>query len=56
MEFNAFARLRGAGVSHVRPATCWEFLRNLLSYRIGNRWKRDLAPECAVEEYTAVKR
>jgi glycosyltransferase involved in cell wall biosynthesis len=33
LEFNVFARLRGAGVSHVRVETAWEFFRNLLRYR-----------------------
>jgi glycosyltransferase involved in cell wall biosynthesis len=42
IEFNVFARLRGAGVSHVKPDTCWEFIRNLLVYRFGSRWKREL--------------
>ncbi len=42
IEFNVFARLRGAGVSHVKPGTCWEFFRNLLKYRLDSRWKKDL--------------
>jgi glycosyltransferase involved in cell wall biosynthesis len=42
IEFNVFARLRGGGVSHVKPATCWEFIRNLLVYRFGSHWKREL--------------
>jgi glycosyltransferase involved in cell wall biosynthesis len=42
VEFNVFARLRGAGVSHVRAGTCWEFLRNLIKYRLSNDWKREL--------------
>src|SRR5205085_1611544 len=25
IEFNVFARMRGNGLSHVRPGTCWEF-------------------------------
>jgi hypothetical protein len=32
---NVFALMRAEGVSHVRPATCWEFLRNLAYYRFG---------------------
>jgi hypothetical protein len=43
IEFNVFARLRGAGVSHVKAGTCWEFFSNLLKYRLSSRWKRDLA-------------
>jgi hypothetical protein len=43
IELNVFARLRGAGVSHVKPDTCWEFLRNLAAYRFSNRWRRELA-------------
>lgn len=34
-EMNIFALMRAEGVSHVRPATCWEFVRNLLYYRFG---------------------
>jgi glycosyltransferase involved in cell wall biosynthesis len=42
LEFNVFARLRGAGISHVKPDTCWEFFRNLLRYRFTTQWKREL--------------
>ena len=42
LEFNVFARLRGAGVSHVKPDTCWEFFSNLLKYRFTTQWKREL--------------
>jgi glycosyltransferase involved in cell wall biosynthesis len=42
IEFNVFARLRGGGVSHVKAGTCWEFLRNLVEYRLNGRWKREL--------------
>jgi glycosyltransferase involved in cell wall biosynthesis len=42
IEFNVFARMRGAGISHVRPGTCWEFFHNLLVYRFGRKWKREL--------------
>jgi dolichol-phosphate mannosyltransferase len=57
VEFNVFARLRGAGISHVKAGTCWEFLRNLLHYRLWNQWKRELAADrSALEEYSpAVK-
>lgn len=44
MEVNVFARMRGTGLSHVRPSTCWEFLRELLRYRFGgvmSEWRRD---------------
>lgn len=37
LELNAFARMRGNGVSHVRTSTCWEFLRNLLAFRFSSR-------------------
>lgn len=40
-EMNIFALMRAEGVSHVRPATCWEFVRNLLYYRFG-KGRRDL--------------
>ena len=43
MEFNVFARLRGAGVSHVKPGTCWDFFSNLVKYRFSGQWKRELA-------------
>jgi dolichol-phosphate mannosyltransferase len=42
IEFNVFARLRGAGVSHVKPGTCWDFFHNLVKYRFGGKWKREL--------------
>ncbi len=45
LEFNAFARMRGTGLSHVRAATAWEFFRKLLGYRFSRdlaRWKRDV--------------
>jgi glycosyltransferase involved in cell wall biosynthesis len=37
MEFNVFARLRGTGLSHVRLSSCWEFFRNLVSFRFSRR-------------------
>jgi glycosyltransferase involved in cell wall biosynthesis len=43
LEFNVFARMRGNGLSHVRPAACWEFIRNLLYFRFSRElsaWKR----------------
>lgn len=40
MEFNVFSRMRGNGVSHVKPATCWEFLRNLLVFRFSKEWRQ----------------
>ncbi len=42
IEFNVFARMRGGGRSHVHATTCWEFFRNLLSYRFASEWKREL--------------
>jgi glycosyltransferase involved in cell wall biosynthesis len=42
IEFNVFARLRGAGVSHVKAGTCWEFFRNLMKYRLDSRWQKTL--------------
>lgn len=47
MEFNAFARMRGNGLSHVRPAACWEFFRNLLIFRF--------SPEMALWKQTQKK-
>jgi glycosyltransferase involved in cell wall biosynthesis len=43
LEMNVFARMRSAGLSHVRAGTVWEFIVNLLSYRFGgalNDWRR----------------
>lgn len=37
LELNAFSRMRGNGVSHVRAATCWDFFRNLLAFRFGGK-------------------
>lgn len=45
LELNAFARLRSAGLSHVRVTTCFEFFWNLLQYRFSGEigvWKREL--------------
>jgi len=39
LEFNVFGRMRGGGLSHVRPETCWEFLRQLLVVRFTRQWK-----------------
>ena len=39
LELNVFARMRGAGVSHVRASTCWEFLSVLLGARLSGRWR-----------------
>ena len=43
LEMNVFARMRGNGLSHVRPATCWEFFTGLLSFKFGGAlraWRR----------------
>lgn len=42
LELNVFARMRGAGLSHVRASTCWEFFRTLVAIRLGGGWR---APE-----------
>jgi glycosyltransferase involved in cell wall biosynthesis len=47
-EMNVFALMRAEGVSHVRPATCWEFVKNLLYYRFG-QGRRALAVRPAAE-------
>ena len=42
LEYNVFARMRGSGLSHVRAATCVEFLLALLRYRFSgelSRWR-----------------
>jgi len=46
LEMNAFARMRGTGLSHVRASTCWEFFRQLLKFRFTGHlgtWKKELA-------------
>ena len=43
LEFSVFARMRGSGLSHVRPGHCWEFFRQLLVYRFSgylSEWSR----------------
>ncbi len=42
MELNVFARMRSAGLSHVRAATCWEFFRSLLVHRFSSEWRQDI--------------
>jgi dolichol-phosphate mannosyltransferase len=45
IELNVFARMRGAGLSHVRAATCWQFIRNLVAYRLSrdiSRWRSEV--------------
>lgn len=42
LELNAFARMRGSGVSHVRVGTAFEFLRYLLLFRFSPAWQDDL--------------
>ncbi|MEZ4587316.1 MAG: glycosyltransferase family 2 protein [Gemmatimonadales bacterium] len=42
LELNVFARMRGAGLSHVRASTCWEFFSALLQARLRGGWR---APE-----------
>ena len=39
LEFNVFARMRGNGISHVRPTTCWEFFRQLVLAKFTRRWR-----------------
>lgn len=40
LELNVFARMRGAGISHVRAETCWEFFRTLLYFRFSTSWRK----------------
>jgi glycosyltransferase involved in cell wall biosynthesis len=35
IEMNIMAQMREGGRSNVRPGTCWEFVLNLLRYRLG---------------------
>lgn len=43
LELNAFARMRSNGISHVRVATCWEFLHGLLTFRFSPQWREEFA-------------
>jgi glycosyltransferase involved in cell wall biosynthesis len=36
LEVNVFARMRGNGLSHVKPGTCWEFFWNILCFRFSH--------------------
>ena len=43
LELNVFARMRGNGLSHVRAATCLEFLKYILIFRFSpslSYWKK----------------
>ena len=42
LELNVFARMRGNGVSHVKPAACWEFFSSLLMFRFSKKWRDNL--------------
>ncbi len=45
IELNVFARMRGGGLSHVRMATCWEFIRKLLDFRFSKdmaQWRQQI--------------
>ena len=41
LELNVFARLRGGGVSNVKPGACWDYFSNMLRYRFSGKWKRE---------------
>lgn len=41
LELNVFSRMRGNGVSHVKAATCWEFLHHLIKFRFSRKWRRE---------------
>jgi dolichol-phosphate mannosyltransferase len=46
LEVNVFSRMRGMGLSHVRPSTCLEFFTELLRYRftgVLTTWRRTVA-------------
>lgn len=47
LELNVFARMRGAGLSHVRASTCWEFFWQLLVFRFTGRWRVEPDAELA---------
>jgi dolichol-phosphate mannosyltransferase len=42
LELNVFARMRSRGISHVKGATIWEFVRSLLMFRFSPEWRREL--------------
>lgn len=45
LELNVFARMRGNGLSHVRAATCWQFLHRLVAFRcsgVFSAWERSI--------------
>jgi glycosyltransferase involved in cell wall biosynthesis len=42
MEVNMFGRLRGNGLSHVRPSTCWHFLKRIIQFRLSTGWQTDV--------------
>lgn len=48
LELNVFARMRGAGLSHVRASTCWTFVRTLLAARLTGRWRAPKALAAAI--------
>ena len=39
LELNVFARMRGAGLSHVRASTAWEFFHQLVMFKLTSRWQ-----------------
>ena len=46
LEYNVFARMRGSGVSHVKPSTCWEFVKGVLRLRFSpelRRWQAEVS-------------
>ena len=46
LEFNAFARMRGTGLSNVRASTCFEFFKHLIKMRFSGRmgrWRKENA-------------
>jgi len=51
LELNTFARMRSNGLSHVRVATCVEFVTGLVRFRFGgalNEWRRS-DPKVVIE-------
>ena len=45
LELSVFARMRGSGVSHVRPSTVFEFIRRLVGFRFSPRRQRRFRAE-----------
>lgn len=55
-EMNVFAQMRSGGKSNVRSTTIWEFIQNLVRYRLGRPSSTVSPPQTSVEHETALDR